>query len=68
MRLGRTLNFYRQNLHRHPDCDVYNKCLNKAAKKNWRSFSCMECVLFKKYKKIRKQLLIKYNEILQEGN
>ena len=33
--------------HRNLDCDRYEKCLNRAVKKKWRSFSCAKCSIFK---------------------
>ena len=56
IKLERTLNCYGVLSHRHPDCPFYNKCLNKAVKKRWKSFSCIECSFFKKYLKMRKEL------------
>jgi hypothetical protein len=33
-------------LHRKDDCKNYDRCLNDAATKRWRSFSCLECTKF----------------------
>jgi len=38
-------------IHRYLYCDFYSKCLNKSIKKNWKTFSCVECGIFKKHKK-----------------
>jgi len=42
-------------IHRHVDCEFHSKCLNKAAKKRWKNFSCVSCVIFKKYKREKAQ-------------
>lgn len=54
IRLGRELGFYQLDDHRHPNCKRYEKCLNKACRENWQSFSCSMCVFFRKYKKKEK--------------
>jgi len=40
-------------IHRYLDCSLYSKCLNKAVRRKWKTFSCIECGIFKKYKKER---------------
>ena len=42
--------------HRHLDCFRYDKCLDRAIKKNWKSFSCSRCAVFKAYLKEKKEL------------
>jgi len=51
IRLGRSLNLEDVEIHRHPNCKFEKKCINKAAKKYWRGFSCISCPIFKEHKK-----------------
>ena len=37
--------------HRHVDCKRYGKCLDKAISKNWKSFSCAKCPVYKNFLK-----------------
>jgi len=55
IRLGMPLKIYEVDAHRHPDCSFQNKCLGKAARKNWKSFSCIDCPEFKRFLKKRKK-------------
>ncbi len=41
--LDQTLNENETQLHRKDDCGNYDRCLEQAAIKRWRSFSCIEC-------------------------
>ena len=41
--------------HRNLDCVRYDKCLDLAIKKNWRSFSCCRCSVFKAHLEERKE-------------
>ena len=46
------LNYYpTTSVHRHVNCELHHKCLDKAERKNWKNFSCVSCVIFKKHKK-----------------
>jgi len=56
IKLNRPINMVELDVHRHPDCSDYEKCLDKAVYKRWRGFSCLKCTFFRKYKKIRKRL------------
>ena len=47
-RLDETLDIREINLHRKDDCKFYDKCLNEASAKRWRSFSCLDCRKFEK--------------------
>jgi len=40
--------------HRNLDCKRYDKCLDKAIAKNWKSFSCSKCPRFKAQKEENK--------------
>lgn len=42
--------------HRNLDCKRYDKCLDLAIKKNWVSFSCCKCPVFKKHLKEQEKL------------
>lgn len=55
--------------HRNPDCERYDKCLDKVIKKNWKSFSCSRCPRFKAYVKERERIKKKFGgySILQRG-
>ena len=56
IRLGMPLKIYEVDKHRHPNCSFQNKCLVKAAKKNRKSFSCIDCPEFRRFlKKIKKE-------------
>ena len=54
--------------HRNLDCDRYDKCLNKAIRKNWRSFSCAKCPIFKVHLEERKKLIKTENRPLVQGS
>lgn len=45
-KLDRTLSILDSSKHRYLDCSHYDKCLNKAIRKNWESFSCINCARF----------------------
>jgi hypothetical protein len=55
IKLNRVLTLNQVYIHRHPFCKYDNKCLNKAIKNEWKSFSCLKCPFFRKYKKINQQ-------------
>lgn len=55
-KLDRSIEFEEVSKHRHINCERYEKCLNKACSKNWESFSCIRCPIFKEFRKIRKNL------------
>ena len=38
------------NDHRYLECDRYDKCLSKVAKRHWVSFSCKKCSKYRKVK------------------
>jgi len=40
---------------RYLDCKHYEKCLNKAFKRNWISFSCSRCPEFRNFLKTKKE-------------
>ena len=50
-KLNHPLFFAESKRHRYLDCPRYEKCLNKAINKNWKSFSCAKCPWFKNYLK-----------------
>jgi len=43
------ISFSESGDNRHLDCLRYDKCLDIAYKKKWRSFSCSKCPRFKEY-------------------
>ena len=47
-KLDETLTESETLLHRKDDCESYDRCLDKAAIKRWRSFSCIECREYKR--------------------
>ena len=47
-KLEQTLSDNEILLHRKEDCGNYDRCLDKAAIKRWRSFSCIECGDYKR--------------------
>jgi len=49
--------------HRNLDCNRYEKCLDKAIRKNWRSFSCNRCSIFKAV--LKEKVIIKEEEIFE---
>jgi len=51
IRLGRSLTLENVDIHRHPDCFYERKCRNRAVKKKWQGFSCLDCFFFRKYKR-----------------
>lgn len=50
-RLGVELSYSESFLKRHVTCRHYEDCLMRAAVEEWKSFSCHECPVFKKYLK-----------------
>ena len=67
--LDRSIDFDDIPTHRHINCERYGKCLNKASRKNWTSFSCVKCPIFKEYRAIREDFIDKFInvEYLKEG-
>ncbi|MBN2525806.1 MAG: hypothetical protein JXR76_05380 [Deltaproteobacteria bacterium] len=53
-KLDTTLTEREALLHRKDDCCNYDRCLDKAAIKSWRSFSCIGC---SEYKQDRHQFM-----------
>jgi len=51
IRLGRPLSYDDAGIHRHPDCVYEGRCCRKAAKRNWKGFSCLDCFFFRQYKR-----------------
>ncbi len=47
-KLEETLDIREIALHRRDDCRFYDRCLNEASTKRWRSFSCLECDKFQR--------------------
>jgi len=47
-KLEETLDIREITLHRRDDCRFYDRCLNEASTKRWRSFSCLDCKKFEK--------------------
>jgi hypothetical protein len=45
-RLEETLDIGEISVHRRDDCKNYDRCLNEASSKRWRSFSCLRCEKF----------------------
>ncbi len=41
--LKETLDLDMIDIHRRDDCKQYDKCLDDASIKRWRSFSCLDC-------------------------
>ncbi len=46
IKLDETLDLDAIELHRRDDCKRYDKCLDDASIKRWRSFSCLDCQQF----------------------
>lgn len=44
--INRTLRLWEVDIHRFPDCPLYEECLLRAAVKNWISFTCTLCPLY----------------------
>lgn len=55
VKLDRSIEFKEVSLHRHINCERYERCLLKAGKKDWEGFSCIKCPIFKEYIRIRKK-------------
>lgn len=53
--------------HRNLDCIRYDKCLDKVVKKNWRSFSCVKCPIFKIYLEEMKKFKEEKRSLIQGG-
>lgn len=46
--LAETLELEEVLFHRREECENYDKCVNEAASKRWKSFSCQACGDFRK--------------------
>ena len=55
-RLDETLDIREITLHRRDDCKYYERCLNEASTKRWRSFSCLDCNRFEREAQAAPQL------------